>query len=138
QIDSFKTFMTGEFFALLTENSIIKDSVTAINSDIITQPENKKAFVHGVQTAVSDGLLHTSFLARTNHLFGKFTKEQNAFFLSGLLIGYELSDLAKENKGYHLIISCGEKLFRQYSYACQELGYSNVTYIPSDKLEQAT
>lgn len=138
QIVSFKTFMTGEFFSLLTENSIIKDSVNEVDNDTIAQPENREAFARGVHTAVSNGLLHTSFLARTNHLFGKFTKGQNTFFLSGLLIGYELRDLTKKSTERHLIISCGEKLFHQYSYACRELGYSNVTYIPSDILEQAT
>src|SRR5690606_12840552 len=76
QIVSFKTFMTGEFFALLTENSILKDSVIAVDSGALSLPANGKAFSAGVQTAVSNDLLHASFLARTNHLFGKFTKEE--------------------------------------------------------------
>lgn len=138
QVVSFKTFMTGEFFQLLSEKSILKDSVVAVNGAGLTQTANRKAFCHGVQTAVSNDLLHASFLARTNHLFGKYTKTENAFFLSGLLIGYELRDLKKEPKVAQLVISCGENLFRQYSCACEELGYSNVAYISSDSLEQAT
>lgn len=137
QIVSFKTFMTGEFFSLLTENSILKDSVVAADSAALSQPVNGGAFSAGVQAAVSNDLLHASFLARTNHLFGKFTKEENTFFLSGLLIGYELRDLAKETKTSRLVICCGEKLLQQYRRACQVLGYANVAYIPSERLEQA-
>ncbi len=137
QIVSFKTFMTGEFFSLLTEHSILKDSVASADSAGLSHPANREAFDQGVQTAVSNDLLHACFLARTNNLFGKFTKAENAFFLSGLLIGYELRDLAKGPKASRLVICCGEKLLQQYRYACQGLGYDQVTYVPSEILEQA-
>ncbi len=137
QIVSFKTFMTGEFFSLLTENSILKDSVAAVDSSTLSQPANSRAFGTGVRAAISNDLLHTSFLVRTNHLFGKLTKQENTFFLSGLLIGYELRNLVKESKTCRLVICGGEKLLQQYRLACQALAYANVTYISSARLEQA-
>lgn len=138
QMVSFKTFMTGEFFQLLTERSILKDSITPVDSANLSEASNQEAFNNGVRTAVSDDLLHASFLVRTNHLFGKYSKAENAFFLSGLLIGYELRQLKKEPKDARLVICCGDNLYRQYSCACKELGYSNVAYISSENLEQAT
>jgi 2-dehydro-3-deoxygalactonokinase len=38
-------------------------------------------------------LLHSSFKVRTNHLFQNLSKQQNYFFLSGLLIGTELKEV---------------------------------------------
>ena len=137
KIVSFKTFMTGEFFSLLTENSILKDSIHTLDSSELTHSAYRTAFSNGVETARANNLLHASFLARTNHLFGKFTKEENSFFLSGLVIGYELLDLSEESEVSRLVICCGEKLLEQYRLACQVLGYINVTYIPSATLEQA-
>jgi 2-dehydro-3-deoxygalactonokinase len=86
-----KTFMTGEFFDLLTNKSILTGSV-AKTSDLLTQ-KHFKAFELGVNKSLEENILHSVFTTRINHLFGKLTSEENYFYLSGLLIGSELSSL---------------------------------------------
>lgn len=137
-IVSFKTFMTGEFYGLLAERSILRDSLMVADHTAIVEAANQRAFLSGVATSADASLLHSSFRTRTNHLFGKLTKIENAFFLSGLLIGHELRDLGKQREVCNLVVCAGEKLFRQYTLACEALGYSNATYISSDRLEEAT
>ena len=84
---SFTTYMTGEFFALLSTKSILSNAVALNgNSDL-------GSFRNGVADAAGSNLLHTAFLTRTNDLFGKLTKEENYNYLSGVLIGTELKAL---------------------------------------------
>src|SRR5690606_18928985 len=47
QMVSFKTFMTGEFFQLLTERSILKDSITPVDSANLSEASNQEAFNNG-------------------------------------------------------------------------------------------
>jgi 2-dehydro-3-deoxygalactonokinase len=84
----FKTYMTGEFFDLLVSKSILTSSVTKTEA----KDQFLKAFDNGVKDGQSN-LLHASFLVRTNQLFNKYSKEENYYYLSGLLIGSELKDL---------------------------------------------
>jgi 2-dehydro-3-deoxygalactonokinase len=85
---SFKTYMTGEFFELLANKSIL---VSSIAKSGVTDG-SIEAFTKGVKAAQSN-LLHASFMIRTNQLFNKYSKEENYYYLSGLLIGSELYDL---------------------------------------------
>ncbi|MEP6748790.1 MAG: 2-dehydro-3-deoxygalactonokinase [Bacteroidota bacterium] len=90
-----QTYMTGEFFELLARKSILSDSVTAGGS--IEDKENKLAFEQGVQDSLRQNLLHHSFMVRTNQLFKRFSKTENYFYLSGLLIGAELSQVSTKD-----------------------------------------
>lgn len=87
----FKTFMTGEFFELLSKKSILAGSVEG--SGEFSNPENLRSFQLGVLESTQLNLLYGSFKVRTNHLFQNLSKQQNYFFLSGLLIGTELKEL---------------------------------------------
>jgi 2-dehydro-3-deoxygalactonokinase len=84
----FKTYMTGEFFDLLANKSILASSVVKAT----TADQSIQGFDEGVNAAGLN-LLHASFLLRTNQLFNKYSKEENYYYLSGLLIGSELKDL---------------------------------------------
>jgi 2-dehydro-3-deoxygalactonokinase len=91
-----QTYMTGEMFHLLSTKSILASSIEEggfIQSESILQ-----AFQKGV--AESGGLnpLHAFFLIRTNQLFNTMSKKENYFYLSGLLIGLELSELRRTDK----------------------------------------
>ena len=106
QAVAFKTYMTGEVFSLLANHSILAGSVAAAtgsgseHADSSPAPGGAiespmpEAFYSGVAAARHSGLLHNAFLTRTNILFSKYSKEDNYQFLSGLLIGEELSELA--------------------------------------------
>lgn len=91
QAVSFKTYMTGEYFELLSKKSILSVGVEKPQDG--KDHNDLQSFQQGVRDAVGSNLLHTSFLVRTNNLFGKLTKKQNFYYLSGLVIGTELQEL---------------------------------------------
>src|SRR5215469_4233274 len=84
----FKTYMTGEFFELLSKKSILSNDVAEGNFS----ESGLESFKKGVKDSLHSNLLHSSFLVRTNHLFDKLSKQENYFYLSGLLIGAELKE----------------------------------------------
>jgi 2-dehydro-3-deoxygalactonokinase len=90
---SFRTYMTGEFFNLLAEKSILSKSV--MPSSTLENTVNRTAFEAGVNDSQNENLLHTCFMVRTNDLFARYGKEANYWYLSGLVIGAEMSNLTK-------------------------------------------
>jgi 2-dehydro-3-deoxygalactonokinase len=134
----FDTFMTGEIFAVLSEHSILGR----------TQQRGAAfdgaAFDHGVQVALSPdgeiGPLSTLFSARSLGLTGELSATAQPDYLSGLLIGHELSALAhvlrRRRNTVHLpsIILIGNtQLCTRYSRALDACGFARVTLA-----EQAT
>ncbi len=116
---TFKTYMTGEFFSLLSSKSILAASVQENrNFDV---PGNRAQFEAGVASAVKEGLLHGAFLIRTGDLFGKRSKEDAFYFLSGLLIGAELQHFPADFSG-PLILAGEDGLVTQYKAALEILG----------------
>src|SRR5260221_5993995 len=89
-----KTYMTGEFFELLSKKTILSGSVEEGNSLL---QKNIQSFEKGVINSVQLNLLHSCFLVRTNHLFNKLTKQENYYYLSGLLIGTEMKELINDD-----------------------------------------
>ncbi len=88
----FRTYMTGEFFDLLSGKSVLANSVAA-GSDL-RRPENLTGFATGVRAGAAGNLLHAAFRVRTRALLENATATENYHYLSGLLIGAELRDLA--------------------------------------------
>lgn len=85
RVTGFRTFMTGEFYALLSRQSILARTLDA------DAALDEGAFLAGVRQAGSGhGLLHNAFGARTLALFDRMPKAGLASYLSGLLIGEEL------------------------------------------------
>jgi 2-dehydro-3-deoxygalactonokinase len=88
-IISFKTFMTGELFAVLCKHSILGR---------LMQPAaamDEAAFEQGLalaQRSGAGGLPGCLFSARSLGLTGKMQPEQLGDYLSGLLIGHELKE----------------------------------------------
>jgi 2-dehydro-3-deoxygalactonokinase len=92
----FSTYMTGEFFSLLSKQSILSGSVE--ENALPAEGGRLKSFEEGVAEGASANLLHSAFLVRTNSLFGTKTKEENYHYLSGLCIGAELRELVAPGK----------------------------------------
>jgi len=124
QVINFKTYLTGEVFNLLTQQSILKASVEA-GKDIYS-PESLAAFRLGVTTAVRTSLLNSLFGVRTNNLFDKLNKQENFNFLSGLLIGSELKDLLGVNVS-KINLAGGSGLSEYYKAALETLGLAENT-----------
>jgi len=107
---SFKTYMTGEFFKLLSTKSIL--SVSVEEGSGMMDEKNKRSFENGIEESVKTNLLHSSFQVRTNQLFNKLSKEENYYFLSGLLIGAEVRELI--NAHYKRIVLVTTKRLGQF------------------------
>lgn len=132
----FKTFMTGEVFNLMANQSILKDSIDQyLQSDF--NEEAAGAFRLGIRESGSGNILNALFTVRTNQLFGLLNKRENGMFLSGLLIGYEIRDLTKETRA-HLVLCGGNNLYQLYKAAIETLGLSGrATIIPSEIVDRA-
>ena len=124
---NFKTYMTGEVFDLLANKSILSKSVEKNNSD-----HCNPIFEAAVKQAASGNLLNNIFHVRTNQLFKNLTAAENYNYLSGLVIGAELKDIANSNKKIQLV--CDKALAEFYLRALKILTpNSEINYTNSDE-----
>ncbi len=89
-IVEFRTYLTGELFDVLRQNSILKHSV-----DPEPNPEEAalEFFDLGVKRAADQGLSESLFSVRTNVLLKRIPRDLNTLYLSGLLIGTEVRSI---------------------------------------------
>lgn len=86
RIEQFCTYMTGEFYALLRQHSILSRTLPADEG-----PLQEDAFDQGVDQALhGPSLLVTAFSTRTLALFERLAPQALPSYLSGLVIGEEL------------------------------------------------
>lgn len=116
RIVNFRTYMTGEFFAILCQHSILQSSLAAAEAGA---PFDEASFTKGVQAALQDNLLSASFHVRTNELLHQWNAQSNFNYLSGLLIGCELRDLPA---GESVYLCGGGRLQRPYALALALIG----------------
>lgn len=130
-----ETYITGELFSILCNNGLLKEAVQQVN---IVNEDDWLVFDEGINCSGTIGLLRSLFRIRTNHLLGKYTKQQNYIFLSGLLIGYELRSLMK--KDFIKLVLCSEKnLFDYYKRAMEYLGLQDITtFVEPEIVKNAT
>ena len=85
-VESFSSYMTGELFALLSKQSVLKHSIT-------DEHWSDEVFNHSVAQALNapDQFLGELFSIRARDLLGDGTASYAKTRLSGLLIGLELS-----------------------------------------------
>jgi 2-dehydro-3-deoxygalactonokinase len=112
-VTEFRTYMTGEVFAVLREHSILGRTMQE-------GPSDWQAFDQGVARASqSGGLLHHLFGARTRVLMNQIAAASEADYLSGMLIGHEIS--AAGGSGPVLVVGA-EALAERYRRAFQLCG----------------
>lgn len=124
---AFKTFITGELFDLLSKKSILTVSVE--EGKDLQQANNLQYFEKGVRDSEGSNLLHSCFLVRTNQVFNKFSKQENYFYLSGLLIGSQLRDL-QNTPSAGLTVVGNETLTPYYIAALRVIGLANASQEP--------
>ncbi len=129
KVIDFKTYMTGEFFHLLSNDSILSGSVK--ENKLSFTGSILKSFEEGVAQSNHDNLLHNAFLVRTNQLFDHYTKEENYFYLSGLLIGTELRELV--HRSIPLTVVGNEAMRKYYVAALEKSGINNAKIIDADE-----
>ena len=118
RVTSFRTCMTGEFYGLLSQHSILARTLEA---DVAL---DEAAFLRGVARAGNgEGLLHNAFGVRALALFGRLSPAESASYLSGLLIGDELR-LQAQLAGREVIAIGAAALTARYTLALWQRGAS--------------
>jgi 2-dehydro-3-deoxygalactonokinase len=116
RVTGFRTCMTGEFYSLLSQHSILARTLQA------DAPLDEAAFLRGVDCAGNgEGLLHNAFGARTLGLFRRMPPPALASYLSGVLIGEELR--AQPLQGVRDVVLIGAPaLTARYALALKAAG----------------
>ena len=116
RIERFKTFMTGELFAVLKGHSILGRLMTA-------GPVDDAAFARGVRLGLDGkGLLGRLFSARTLPLTGGLAATGVADYLSGLLIG---SEIAEAERPARVVVIGSHALAERYTKALAIAGIAH-------------
>jgi 2-dehydro-3-deoxygalactonokinase len=130
-IESFATHMTGEVFAVLRHHSILgrlmPDGDAAISDE--------RWFAAGLRRAAEPGgLLHHLFGVRARGLMGEIPAEGLADYLSGILIGHELSNAPRQPDGSDpadpIYVAGSAELSARYLFALQLTGRPAVPLDP--------
>lgn len=116
----FHTYMSGELFEVLTRHSILRFT-TQGGGDAF----QRTAFEEGVRANQEVGLARSLFQTRIRGVLHGHAPQGNRDFLSGLLIGSELADVAKELFSGTIIVAAPEAMAGRYLAAAEILGISN-------------
>lgn len=122
RIEAFSTFMTGETFALMAGQSILRHTVGE-NHDALARPE---AFRKGVSDCLDtpEAWLNRLFALRAGPLLGTATPEDAAARLSGLLIGAEIAGARRLLPDARSVVLCASgPLCDLYEAALVHAGY---------------
>ena len=116
RVTGFRTCMTGEFYGLLSQHSILARTLEA------DAALDEAVFLRGVTRAGNgEGLLHNAFGVRALALFGRLSPADSASYLSGLLIGEELSQQKLPTGGEAIVIGAAV-LTARYALALRQKG----------------
>jgi 2-dehydro-3-deoxygalactonokinase len=123
RVTQFSTYMTGEIYALLSQHSILAQTLDlngAFEPDIFLQ-----GIAHSQQ---GSSLLHSLFAVRTLGLFERLPAAGLPSYLSGLLIGEELRSQAVSNEAGPVILIGSDALTLRYSLALQHLNIASQSW----------
>jgi 2-dehydro-3-deoxygalactonokinase len=119
RVTGFATHMTGELYALLRQHSVLSRLMPADGSSAPCS----QAFLAGVDAARKDGALgHQLFAVRTLGLFKRLAAEQLPDYLSGLLIGHEITNELKAATPERLALIGDPALCERYALALGRFG----------------
>lgn len=127
---SFTTHMTGELFDVIRKNTLLTNSI--IKTD--WSKELEPAFIEGVHKGLEKQHLSSLFSIRANDLLQNKTKEENFYFLSGLLIGGELAYL--KNTHQQVYIATTGILYELYKLALDQT-HQTVICFDADRIDKA-
>jgi 2-dehydro-3-deoxygalactonokinase len=113
----FRTYMTGELFDVLARQSVLRHSTDP------AAPFDRAAFLEGVEESTRRPLSSTLFRVRTRQVLDKRSVPSNTSFLSGLLIGTELSSL--RGSDVPVVVAAGERLRTSYGAAAEAMGFGS-------------
>lgn len=117
KLSSFRTYMTGELYNALTSQGTLAQLMEKGEADA-------EAFLAGAKRAAEAGagaLSHLLFGVRTLGLFDKMPRASLASYLSGLLIGAEMTDAVVWSQAKQVIAVGSPKLMENYRRAADLL-----------------
>ncbi|MDN6297311.1 MAG: 2-dehydro-3-deoxygalactonokinase [Halomonas sp.] len=141
-IEGFTTFMSGELFNLLSQDSVLKHSVKnplrhpvkhPVGSDDLSQSAQRAAYLAGIDTALAAParLSAELFGIRARDLLDSRLPEGDArrgelsARLSGLILGLELAGAtASLPTGSQVVLIGAEALCQRYRIALEHLGFA--------------
>ncbi|MEM9326583.1 MAG: 2-dehydro-3-deoxygalactonokinase [Bacteroidota bacterium] len=129
---AFSTFMTGELFEVLSQHTILVNSLEKTAWD----DNSKGPFLDGVRAGVDGRLTRELFGIRAGAILSSTAPHLNYFYLSGLLIGDELRSIARDPRPVFLAAS--KPLDQLYLTALAEVIDDNQIHcIHPEAVEQA-
>jgi len=129
QIENFRTFMTGELFGVISNNTLIKHSIDSEGWDQVS-------FDNGVIKGFdSPGLIASDlFSLRSESIVNDLDSNSARATLSGLLLGVELNGAKNYWKDKKVILIGSELLTNNYQKGLKILGGKSLSF----SLEAAT
>ena len=125
----FRTYMTGEFFALLKKHSTLGWMIP----HSVDGEADETAFQNGVRDAIArPDMLHGLFNVRTSGIFHPEKAPSLSSYLSGLLIGYEVSGGRELVRAAPIVIVGTSRLAELYKTALSILGIEKVELADAD------
>ncbi len=119
RIMRFRTWMTGEVFAVLKGHSILGRLMREA-------PPDPAGFERGVSAGLEgQGLLGRLFSARTLPLTGRLADTAVADYLSGLLIGTEIAEAMAAERPTGVVVVGSDALARRYGQALDIAGLAH-------------
>jgi 2-dehydro-3-deoxygalactonokinase len=118
RIEGFRSFMTGELYALLRQHSILARTLPQSDGEL-----DAPAFGQGLaQARASASLLHAAFSVRTLALFDRMPPAVMPSYLSGLVIGEELRTQSLANTDAPVVVIGSDALTARYRLALESRG----------------
>ena len=129
-IESFRTYMTGEIYAMLQKHSILG----RLMQHGIGGPFDRASFLDGVHLGLEEtALLHSLFSVRTQGLFEQKSPAALAHYLSGILIGSEVSAEAHRHvMASTVVVIASAELGRLYQIALSACGFRDVRHVDAE------
>jgi 2-dehydro-3-deoxygalactonokinase len=132
EVVSFQTFMTGELFALIAGQSVLRHSVTGTDSD--ARDGEGAAFDEALSDALSrpERVASNLFSIRAESLLSGLTPATARGRLSGLLIGMELAAARPYWLGQRVALIGSATLCASYARALKTQGVPSETLAATD------
>jgi len=135
EVHSFTTFMAGEVYSALCSHTILGQTIPANAGSSF----DASAFERGVDLARcvdSKGVLSDIFTTRTLAIAGALAPEQQADYLSGILIGHEVQAMFSSRpdsslaalREMSITLAGDETLCRRYETAMKQLGQIDIRF----------
>ncbi|WP_422360135.1 2-dehydro-3-deoxygalactonokinase [Reichenbachiella sp.] len=132
QFTEMKNFMTGELFSVLADHSILENSIRPS----VWADNYQVSFLDGVKLGLQDGCATHLLSVRSKQMFESQAPQEGYFYLSGLLIGDELSYL--KGKSDHIYLAAGEATFPLYKLALESfLDREQLTFFENATLRKS-